>query len=475
MKKYSYGKLISVSWDWMCQILFRPFSLKKWIMLFVIVALAGQLGGGCNISLPGNNGDFDKIINKLKQNAAPIAGTAIPPQEITVQESQKITAAQAGVAAEVPSFSLEPRTIALLAVIVSVVLLFIGIFVLLWMWLTSNFSFVFIDSIVKNDASFRVPFHRNKAQGSSYFKWNIVFSSIALLVFGIILYFPIAQFIKAGVFADTSLADIGQSLSIALKYLPVLLLAGVIFFLIGFFTREFVLPIMYKRKTGILKAWGILLGIFKKNIGEIALFLLVRAGLFIVALAAIVILVIIGIIALLLIGGLIALLAWLIYTIMPAAAKTITAIIFVSVGIPIAMFLFILFNLIFLPIPVFFRTFSINVLGGIDESLDLFAPKAQGEIAAEGDDEKYKKSMRLVWFTVLFPFLVAIIAMLIAIAAPNFIKTNAPARNGIVTVYLKNGNSFQAKIEKESDGNIVFKVKGGTFILHRTDIMRIEE
>src|SRR4030042_3834958 len=49
MKKHSYGKLIRMSWDWTCEVLFRPFNLKKWIMLGIILTLAGQLGS-CNLN-----------------------------------------------------------------------------------------------------------------------------------------------------------------------------------------------------------------------------------------------------------------------------------------------------------------------------------------------------------------------------------------------------------------------------------------
>ena len=254
-----------------------------------------------------------------------------------------------------------------------------------------------------------------------------------------------------------------------------------------------------------MKGWGVFLGLLRKNIWEMIKYLFVKIGLTILAIIAAIVILIMGAIAIIVIGGLIGLLGWLIYAITPAAAKAVVMVILIVIAIPTSVFLMILFNVIFIPIPVFFRTFSINVLGSIDESLDLFAPKTPEEIAAEGDNSKYKKSMRLVWFTVLFPFLIAIVALLLAIAIPNFIRARGQAlqklqfgtekslqlqeepaletipareevsRKELVIVYLKNGNSFEAEIEKESEDNVAFKIEGGTFILPRSDILRIEK
>ena len=61
-KKYSFLKMIGLSLDTTVTILFRPFRLKMWIMLGLIVFLAGQLGGGnLNLSTKFNTGGEHKI------------------------------------------------------------------------------------------------------------------------------------------------------------------------------------------------------------------------------------------------------------------------------------------------------------------------------------------------------------------------------------------------------------------------------
>ncbi len=478
MKKHSYGKLIGMSWGWAKEILFRPFILKKWIMLAVIIFLAGQMGGGINLNFNLNRADFEGFIGQINEKAP---GVVMP---------------------QAPDLSIDPQILTQAIIVGAFIVIFIGIFILLWLWVNSNFSFVFIDSIVRNDASLRVPFHRNKAQGNSYFRWNIVFGLMSLLVFGGIILLPAMQLIRSGAFTAAPI-DIRQILLVISRYVPVLLGAGMIFFLIAFFTRNFVLPVMYKKKIGILSAWKVFLGILRKNAGEMLKYILVRIALFILVIIIAIIVAIIGIIALLLVGALVGLIGWLIYAVTPAPAKGVVGTVLGIAAVPIFAFLGFLFIILFIPIPVFFRTFSIHVLGSIDESLDIFAPKTAEEIATEASDAKYKKSMRLVWFTVLSPILFVLVALLLAIAIPNFIVNRGdllqmrqpglekimpfrempapsllPIRKGTgetVTVYLTNGNSFEAEIARETEHNIAFRVEGGTFVLLRSEILRIEK
>jgi hypothetical protein len=476
-------------------------------MFAIIIILAGQMGGGFNFNIGGKKADFGKIIDTLRQKM-PLTTEAPPLPETSISHEKRIAApskditSQIDVTSNSAPFFANTKAMVLFAVIVIPVLLFAGLIILLWMWVGANFSFVFIDSIMRNDASLRIPFHRNKPQGNSYFKWNIVFSSVVLLTFGVIILHLIARLVKVGIFAAKPPINTAQILPMVLRYVPVLLAAGIFFYLIAIFTIDFVLPVMYKRKINILKAWGIFFGIAKRNIGEILLYLLIKIGLSILALIAAVILTIIGIIAFLLIGGLLYLLGWFVYNMTPNTAKTTVLIFLILAGIPALGFLGLLFSLLFLPIPIFFRIFPIYVLGSIDGSLDLFAAKAPEEIVAEGGDEKYKKSMALVWFTVLAPALVALLGMLLAIAVPNIMKAkkegrlpwiekilpfkkmpaliSAPKkalapRGKAVTVYLKNGNSFEAEIDSETENNIGFRIEGGTFILPRSDILRMEK
>jgi hypothetical protein len=482
-------------------------------MLGIIIFLAGQMGGGnFNFNVRGDKSDFDNIINNLRQPGHSITETQEPLKETSADTSIQTTDPKPQAANNVVSFwpkiksklrpiLKNPKTLGLLSLLIIPLLLLIGLITVLWTWIRANFSFVFIDAVVRNDASLRIPFHRNKTQGNSFFWWSIAYGLAALITFGIIISLLILQLSKAGVFNAKFPINAVQILSIVLQYVPLLIVTGILFAVVSIFVYDFILPIMYKRKMGILKAWGVFFGIAKRNIGDILLYLLVKLGLSILAVIIAIVLVIVGILAFLLIGGLIGLLGWGIYSLTPRVAKPIVLGVLIVLGVPTFVFLGFLYSLIFIPITIFFRTFPLNVLGSIDESLDVFAAKSTEEVMLEADDEKYKKSMSPVWFTVLVaPVLLIIVALVAAVAIPNIVRgrrsrlridqfdfkkgMSVPsipdfsikdkARGEDVTVYLKNGSSFEAEIIKESEHNVAFQVEGGTFILPRSDILRID-
>ena len=465
-----------MTWLKTSEILLKPVAFKKWLMLGIIILLAGQMGG-FNFNLGGNKNDFNKIANVItKEMPAPhLPAIASTPKGLL----ENIRS--------MPIFS-DPKKAITVVLIIGGILMLLGLLLFLWMWVNANFSFVFIDSVVRNDASLRVPFHRNKQQGNSYLMWNIIFSSAAILILCAIAIPPVRTIFSSGILDGRADFDIAQVFSIMGPCVPPFLVSIFLLVLITLLVLDFMLPIMYGRKTGILSAWAEFFRILRKNLGDILLYLLVRLGLAILAILVSVAILIVGIIIMLIAGGISWLIGWLIYLITPAAAKAATLAVLVVIGAGILIFLGILFSLAFLPIPVFFRILPIYVLASMDESLDLFAA-AEKEKLLKQDIGPYKKSMALVWFTVLSPIIVAVLALLAAVAIPHFIlakekggearisepaKRRAGTKDNLVTVYLRNGNSFTAKIEEESAGNISFAIEGGTFILPRSDILRIE-
>ncbi len=505
-----------MSWDRTDKILFKPFILRKWVMLGIIVLLAGQ-AAGFNLNAKGNKAEFEKLIKWFTSPEKAVR------DQISSSGFIKQAAGEAVITGFAASKDQDPQNIrsapifrgpekaVFLVLIIGAISLFLGLFIFLWMWVNANFSFVFIESVVKNDASLRIPFHKNKAQGGSYLGWNIAFSLAALLLLGGIIAQPLIKIAKSGMFASLAAFDIVNAFAIITPYIMPLAASIAVFILISLIVVDFILPIMYKKKTGILNAWSVFLGLLRKNSGDILLYFLVKLGLAILAILVSIILLIAGIIISLLIGGITWLFGWLIYLIIPHAAKGIALAVLLGIGFCILFILGILFALLFLPIPMFFRIFPMCVLGSIDENLDVFEPEA--EAAAEENISQYKKSMALVWFTVLSPLL-AIILILAAIAIPYLMTTKmfnittvqaaaagktipakkftaygesfdalrllrtrlsrtTPEDDG-VTVYLLNGNSFKAKTGQESGDNISFVIDGGTFTLPRSDILRIE-
>ena len=209
MKKYSYGRLIQMSWKRTAEILLKPFSLKKWIMLSIIVLLAGQVSG-FNFNINGNRNDFEKMFGQAQNDPEKISGQAskIAPVERIIPDDLSMQGIRSLL---IPS---DPKKAIFLLMIIGSVLLLLGLLLFLWMWVQANFSFVFIESVVKNDASFRVPFHKNKPQGNSYLMWNIFFSSAAILLLSVIIIPPVVTIVKSGMLTGRTALEIARIFSI---------------------------------------------------------------------------------------------------------------------------------------------------------------------------------------------------------------------------------------------------------------------
>jgi len=487
MKKYSYAKLISLSWDWMATILFRPFNLKKWIMLGIIAILAGQLqfgGGNCNFKSSPKKGcalpklssqtqismaNFDSI-EDFKNNIFPIAQSAIQ----TLRKNMTLVS------------------------LIILSLISIIITMLLWACIKSIFSFIFIENLVKNDASVRIPFHKNKGLGFSYFRWNIFFGALVTTTFVALITLSLYSIFRSGGLSLSGNLGASALWSVIKPFAASIGLVIALFVLIWIFAGDFIPVIMYTRKIGVIKAWGIFFKFFIKNFFELILYLLVKLGLGILAIVAFILLALLALLMLLLSGGALMLVGFLIQAITPLAAKSIVMIILGFIGVPVFVFLAFLASLIILPIPIFFKYFSIHFLGSVDSSLDAFA-KCTEELEANEDLAKYKKPLALLWATILSPFIsMAIIMAIFFFGGSIFAKTAFPElpitpgthqiepqtteeapplqniiKKDLVTVFLKNGQYFEAEITKETSDNITFSVDGGTFTINKKDVKSI--
>jgi len=518
MKRHSYAKIIGVSWNWMTTMLFRPFNRKKWIMLGIIILLAGQMGLNFNFNWKRDEGGFDDLLKKYGKKVPFINRQPQRPEVYSPRLGthfglfglgEKKSPDQPGFRAKVSDFKQKMKDfshkhgkVAMVIAIAIPYIIFIIFLIVLWIWIKAGFSFVFIESVVKNDASLTVPFHKYRPQADSYFKWSLAYGAVVFLVSGMVLFVPLRQLIQDGVFTKTPI-DLALIISATVFYVPILLLFAFLFGLIATFMWDFVLPIMHKRRCGITQAISIFLHILKSNVVEMLLYLLVKIGLAILAIFAAIALTVLGLIFVIVFGGLLVVAGYFLFLICHPVVKTI---IILLVGLPALGFLGFLFNLFYLPIPLFFRIFPICVLGSIDESLDLFAPKTADELIREEDDDKYDKSMGIVWLAVLAPWIAVFIGAVLFTSIPKmldiklkmprimikseeggiltgtdmpvipkFPKRESKLKGDVVIVYLKNGNTFEAVIATESEDNIAFNVEGGTVVYPRDEILRIEK
>jgi len=484
MANRKYSEIVRMSWDKTTQILFKPFNLKKWVFLGLIIMLAGQLGSG------GGNYNIGKKTSKAgqvksvsgKMNINNIFGGGIPGAQFKKEDIKK---------AGLDMLENLKKTVVrkpLFGIMFSVSIVAILAAILIWILIMSIFIFVYIESIVRNDASVRVPFHKNVHLGRSLFLWNIGYGIVSLVVSSLVFIAPVIALFSSGIFSDLNNIAWGSVLSVLTPYIAGFILFFILSVFISTCANDFVPTIMYSKNVGVLKAWRLLLDVMNKKAGKIFGYLIVKLGLGILSLIAFLIIAALALIVMLIIGGIVGLIGFLIFMITPVAAKVPVIIVLTLIGVPIAIVLV-------LPIPVFFRAFAIYSLLNMDESYDVFTQAAS--IRSEQEKEKYHKPLIALWLSLLFPFIPMLLTSytlylgggdIFSFDMPKFAKfggqiiqqdtvskpvSRDPDKMSII--YMKNGNAFEAEVLEETEQSVMLGIEGGTITVHRDDIAKIEK
>jgi hypothetical protein len=242
-----YFAPLSKAWKRMKKALFQPFDIGKWFALGFTAFLAHLLNGG---GFPGN---FRSTYSRNK--------TINLPDIVNLPERV------------INWIHLHPF---LIAVILMGVLVFICI-ILVFTWLSSRGTFMFLDNVAHDRALIVKPWREYKILGNSLFFWRIGFGIVVGLLtlpFLILILILLRQF-PHGHYPPFNILGI---IAIGLLWF----LASVIIGYISLFTHSFVIPIMYKYDLKILQAWPKFLPILKSHFLYFFLFGLFYLLLFIV-------------------------------------------------------------------------------------------------------------------------------------------------------------------------------------------------
>lgn len=144
-------------------------------------------------------------------------------------------------------------------IIVGFIFLFIIITVLVWV--SSRGKFMFLHNVANDKSDISAPWHEYKKEGNSLFVFQFVYG-----------WFAFATFILFFIYCFTSAKELyynqppGPVIFGAVAQMILLFIAYlVVFGYISLFMKNFVVPIMYRNRVGILRGWGIFLGIFGKQ------------------------------------------------------------------------------------------------------------------------------------------------------------------------------------------------------------------
>lgn len=378
----SIKEIIAFSWRKTKEILF-PFQFKRWFKILFIVWLSGQGAGG----IGGN--DFDpqrwkktgqeksQTQSETSQSTSPQTMQTASPAEGAVQV-QTLDEPAAKTSAKVKTWeerlnkignmywessSLRAKT----PILFSIPLLFI--LILLFVWLSARFNFIFLEFMVRREVRVGETFRKFKMLGNSLFFWETGF----LLSYGFLL----LSLFLFGLYGGALFILRNQFVLFALFGL--LLFAGIVLMIaVGNLVSDFILAVMYR--DGI-KTFPALKKFFnlKPRIGQILLYFLVKIGLAILALlAALAVTIAVGlaaIIILVIMALLLALAGWLLTLALPFLMPVLIAC-GVTLIIAAIVVLLIAIGLATLPIPIFFRAFSLAWLARMLPEYDLLNLRA---------------------------------------------------------------------------------------------------
>ena len=401
MRTISFEKLLQKSIDRTVLILFKPFSLKKWLFLVLIAYMASAMGGGGNsggssssgpsktkeseawaqespLDAEGESLTDDEIFESLKGEVLSVAGedpddyeeyVSVPPARKSDNEAEALWQR----VKEAVGSPLGVTIVTCLALAV------IGIF-LVFTWLGARFRFIWFESIVKNDASVKAPFFKYAAQGDSLFGLFVVLGLASLSTMGLLAWWGYSAVAATGIMRGEEpgvWAVVGAVAPIIIVFILLLVVLGVL----ALFIDHFLVSIMALDGCGVKAGWQKFKAVLSQNAKDFVLFCLLMLGLSIAT--SIMLLIVIWLLILmgLLAGGLIFGLLYLL-TVSLLKLKILFAIIAIIIGIPLGLAAIVLLMCIPLPVAVFFRCFSLFFFSSLNCGYTPLALEGAGAPAA---------------------------------------------------------------------------------------------
>ncbi|MFH1126137.1 MAG: hypothetical protein V1703_03345 [Candidatus Altiarchaeota archaeon] len=266
-------------------------------------------------------------------------------------------------------------------IIIFAVLLVMG---LVFSFIRAVCQFMFIETLKNKEIELINEFRRNLESGFSLFLFNLVLGVITLIL-ALIVIAPIVYLFIKGSGGTSTIALVVMVIVGILTILCVVIISSIVSML----TTDFAIILMHKDKVGIINSWKNLWTIMGKNLKQFIVYVIAKIALSIIAAMILgvvgIVILIITLLLLIALGigaGVIVLglalalglktsaLAWLIIP-----ALIIAMVYFMAVGY--------LTVAITLPVPVFFRYYSILFLQDVEPSIKLIEDKKPEELEGE--------------------------------------------------------------------------------------------
>jgi len=221
-------------------ILFRPFSLERWLVIGFTAWLAylGQRGGGGGGGGGGPHG----------------TGGAPPDMRRGMENAREFLMDNL--------YWIVPAVIFVVAFVIALMLVIA--------WLRSRGQFMFLYCVAQNKAEVKNPWRQFRAHGNSLFAFRVVVGIIVFVVMSVLIGLGGMVFYVSWKQSDFNAASI-----LAMVVCGTLAVAaGIAAALVAKFTRDFVVPIMYLHTPSAVQGWHILLDLFSLNKARFFVYLL---------------------------------------------------------------------------------------------------------------------------------------------------------------------------------------------------------
>ena len=256
-KEIGISNPLEKAFDRVIEYCFQPFDFTKWMVMGFVawIISMGEEGFGNGINLFTN--DYSKITSKL------IFG-----------QTKKA-------ANEIKNFIHDTFTTEVIVTTVLISIVVILIFITIWLlvaWLKAKFQFIFLDNIICNRAEIKRPWTEFDPQGTSLFKWNIIFGVISTIILTFLVLLAIGITLKmcwSSLEAEQLLPEGKNGLIIGGVFLFITIITSIALGIVSFIVNKLVVPIMYRDRLTITAAWRKCRPAFSKNRGNIALFIII--------------------------------------------------------------------------------------------------------------------------------------------------------------------------------------------------------
>lgn len=209
--------------------LFKPFDLNRWFTIGFCAWLAILAGSG------GGGGNFNSLGNHYG-----------------------------------PEISEFVRTHLALVISIVCAAITLGVVItLVCLWLSSRGRFMFLHCVAQNKAEVKIPWRQYRYLANSLFVFR--------LILGLIAFISLTTFIAAAGVPIFMMRHDPSKIAIIIIVavgVPVIVILGLALALVGKFTEDFVVPIMYLRNCTCVAGWKEFLTLLRANIGRFALYFL---------------------------------------------------------------------------------------------------------------------------------------------------------------------------------------------------------